>query len=656
MKAHGRRPMLRLFAASATLSLIPVLILGLILSTSYRSEARRRGIAEGASEAQLIAQTAIGPQLDGTPLRARLDGEAYTSLVAMTRTAEKEQHILRLRLRSLNGDVVFSGDGSGFTDRPDDEAIDAARGETVARLTRTNSDGNDEGPAGVEAVEVYLPLTTGTHHVRVGVLEIYLPYGPIRADVARGLHQLMLDVVVGLSALYVVLFGISWSISRGLRRQVARNAFLAEYDVLTELPNRRKYVEHITAAVARARARNRSIAVAIVDLDRFKEINDSLGHQNGDAVLREISRRLIATLSPVDAAARLGGDEFGLVLDDVSGIESTLSRIREAITRECDVNGVPVTVEASIGFVVAPDDGDDAHELLQRADIALYVAKGRHSGMARYAPAQDHYDPANLSLITELHHAIDADELALHYQPKARIADGRVGSVEALVRWPHPTRGLLAPDQFLPLVEQTDLIDAFTDWVLHRALAEIRGHHYGRKLDLSVNVSARNMSRHDFPDRVLRALDENRIDPKRLTIEITETALMAEPEKAAIALSQLDAFGVNISLDDFGIGQTSFEYLSALPIDELKIDKTFVSDMIENSTHAAIVRSIIDLGHNLGLRVVAEGIETAEVLRALSQLDCDDAQGFFIARPMPASDLSRFLAAMPAFDANTTSR
>src|SRR5262249_26933972 len=180
MRAHGRRPMLRLFAASATLSLIPVLILGLILSTSYRSEARRRGIAEGASEAQLIAQTAIGPQLDGTPLRARLDGEAYSSLVAMTRTAEKQQHILRLRLRprSLNGDVVFSDDGSGFTDRPDDEAIDAARGETVARLTRTNSDGNDEGPAGVDAVEVYLPLTTGTQHLRVGVLEIYLPYGP----------------------------------------------------------------------------------------------------------------------------------------------------------------------------------------------------------------------------------------------------------------------------------------------------------------------------------------------------------------------------------------------------------------------------------------------------------------------------------------------
>jgi len=321
--------------------------------------------------------------------------------------------------------------------------------------------------------------------------------------------------------------------------------------------------------------------------------------------------------------------------------------MREVIGQELVVSAVPVTVEASVGYVFSDDGSDDVDELLRRADVALYVAKEQHTGAVRYDLAHDHYDPANLALITELRRAIEADELVLHYQPKARFASGQFDAVEALVRWHHPVHGLLTPDKFLPLAEPTELIDGLTDWVLTRALTDVRDLHSLRDVDIAVNVSARNFSRPDFADRVLRILQNVGVSPDRLTIEITETALLADPVRAATALSQLDAFGVQVSLDDFGTGQTSLQYLTSLPIDELKIDMSFVTDMLENASHAAIVRAIIDLGHNLGLRVVAEGIETRDVFRALHDSGCDVAQGYLLSRPMPVGDLPRFFAAVP---------
>jgi diguanylate cyclase len=347
-----------------------------------------------------------------------------------------------------------------------------------------------------------------------------------------------------------------------------------------------------------------------------------------------------------DTIARLGGDEFGILIDDPSNVDAFLTHLRDVIGRELVVSAVPVTVEASIGYVVSDSDGDHVDELLRRADVALYVAKEQHLGSVRYDRAQDHYDPANLALITELRRAIEADELVLHYQPQARFANGKFDVVEALVRWQHPVQGLLYPDKFLPLVEPTEVIDSLTDWVLTRALTDMRDLHSRREIDVAVNVSARNFSRPDFADRVLRIVHDVGVSPNRLTIEITETALLADPVRAALALSQLDAFGVKISLDDFGTGQTSLRYLTSLPIDELKIDMSFVTDMLENPSHAAIVNAIIDLGHNLGLRVVAEGIETREVFRALHDSGCDLAQGFLLSRPMPVGDLPRFLAAV----------
>jgi diguanylate cyclase (GGDEF)-like protein len=641
------RATFRLFVVSAALSLVPVVILGLVMASSYGSEARRRGIAEGRLQAQLIAQTAIEPLLNSTPLEDRLrSGPLYDALNRVTQRAVGDQHVLRLRVRNLDGQVVFSDDGSGFGEEIEHHAKEAAEGEIDAELTRLNADANDSGAEGPQAVEVYQPLYAGATEHPVGVLELYLPYAPIQEDIASGVSQLSRDLIIGLAALYVVLFVISLSVSRGLRRQVKLNAFLAEHDPLTDLPNRRLFQRRISEALERGKNGQAPFAIAIVDLDRFKEINDSLGHHSGDAVLTELAFRILDELDVRDTIARLGGDEFGILVDDPSDIDAFLARVRDVIGRELVVSDVPVTAEASIGYVLSDRESDDVDELIRRADVALYVAKESHAGAVRYDPAQDYYDPANLALITELRRAIEADELVVHYQPKARFSDGCFDAVEALVRWQHPEHGLMAPDKFLPLVEPTELIDGLTDWVLTRALTDIRDLHSTREIDVAVNVSARNFSRPDFPDRVVRILQNVGVSPTRLTIEITETTLLVDPVRAAIALSQLDAFGVKVSLDDFGTGQTSLGYLTSLPIDELKIDMSFVTDMLERPSHAAIVRAIIDLGHNLGLRVVAEGVETRDVFRALHEAGCDVAQGFLLSRPMPAGDLPRFFAAV----------
>jgi EAL domain-containing protein (putative c-di-GMP-specific phosphodiesterase class I) len=276
----------------------------------------------------------------------------------------------------------------------------------------------------------------------------------------------------------------------------------------------------------------------------------------------------------------------------------------------------------------------------------MYVAKGLHDGVTRYDPSQNQYDASQLALVGELRRAIECDELVLHYQPKATLDDGRVEALEALVRWEHPKLGLLGPDRFIPLAERTDLIDKLTDWVLHRALADLAALEVrGERLTVAVNVSARNLGRTDFAAKLQRAVTEAGVPPERLVVEITETALLVDPARAAEVLDELSRFGVAVSLDDFGSGQTSLGYLSTLPVHELKIDQGFVSDMLTNPAHEAIVRSIVDLGHNLALRVVAEGAESQAVLDWLKLTGCDVVQGFFIARPMPFGEFVGWLDA-----------
>ena len=640
MQAAGEaRSGLRLFAAHAVVCLVPVALLGVALAYTYRSEAQDRGLNEAKVRATLLAKSGVEPQLDDLPITSPMNAIEDTRLRRLADLATRDGQILRMRVRDLNGVVAFSDDGSGFGGPADDEAIEAAKGETIGLLTHINADSNDAGPTGQAAVEVYVPLrnSAGT---TIGVLETYLPYGPINDDVNAALANLYRNLAFGLAALYVALFVISLSVSRGLRRQVRINGFLAEHDALTGLPNRTLFHKRAMAALRDAETSGERVTIAIIDLDRFKEVNDTLGHHNGDQVLAELAHRLAEHAPECDTIARLGGDEFGVILTGDRDANRELGVLRKVIDREVEVSGLPLSLEASIGYVLAPFDGTEVDELLQRADVAMYMAKSQHVGIVRYDANHDHYDASKLELVAQLRHAIDDGQLVLHYQPKTVLADGHVEAIEALVRWEHPVHGLLYPDSFLPLAEQTSLIDRLTDWVLARALVETNNAHNGlAPLAVAVNVSARNLSSLDFADTVIDTLQRLDVEPGRLIIEITETALLDDPDRAARTLARLSDVGVRISLDDFGRGQTSLGYLSALPIHELKIDKSFVLDMLERPAHAAIVRSIVDLGHNLGLSVVGEGVETDDTLSMLRTAGCDVAQGYLFARPMPIEEL-----------------
>lgn len=637
--------MARLFVVYALITSVPVIGLGVVLAGTFRREADRRGLAEGRSEATLIGQVTIGPELDGRPLSQGVSAAERANLDRIVRLALRGGKLLRLRLRDLAGQVVYSDDGSGFGGPPEDEVLDAAHGETVVGLTHLNADSNDAQPAGVASVEVYLPLAAGAAGHRVGVLEIYLPYAPIARDLRSGLHSLYLDLALGLAVLYALLFAITVSASRGLRRELSINAFMAHHDTLTDLPNRALFLTRARTAVAHVSPEGPPTAVAIIDLDHFRDINDTLGHHSGDLLLTELARRVSANMRPGDTVARLGGDEFGLVLRDVADPHQALARLRGVIAAEVDVRGLSLSVAPSIGFIAVSDRDADVDTLMQHAEVAMYAAKAQRAGVLQYRPDLNQYDASSLGLVAELRHAIAEGQLVLHYQPQVSTATDRITALEALVRWEHPEHGLLAPDRFLPLAEQTDLIDTLTRWVLDTALCRIRDlRERGFDLAVAVNVSARSIVRRDFAGEVIQALRRHDVAPERLIVEVTETALLIDPARAAEVLAELAAAGVTVSLDDFGQGQTSLGYLSHLPVQELKIDRSFVTDMHENPAHAAIVRSIVDLGHNLSMRVVAEGIETEAVLATLREYACDVAQGFLLARPMPADSLDAWLA------------
>jgi diguanylate cyclase (GGDEF)-like protein/PAS domain S-box-containing protein len=432
-----------------------------------------------------------------------------------------------------------------------------------------------------------------------------------------------------------------------LRQQAELNRHQALHDSLTELPNRVLFQDRVRQVILSADREGGGVAVLVMDLDRFKEINDTLGHASGDRLLVEAARRLHTTLRGADSIARLGGDEFAILLHDgsPSGVAGAAQRIHAAFVAPFSLDGLPLQIEASIGAATYPEHAHDVEGLIQRADIAMYVAKRDNSGWELYDRRQDdHHQPHRLSLISELRRAIDERELVLHYQPKLELRSGEVASVEALVRWHHPTRGLLGPSEFIDVAQETSLIKPLTLYVIDEALRQCRAWSAeGHPLAVAVNVSTRNLIDLDFPDQVAALLAKWDVGPERLELEITESAIVADMFRMRGVLERLGAMGLRISVDDFGTGYTSLGYLRRLPISELKIDRSFVSHMATSEEDAVIVRSTIDLGRNLGLGVVAEGVEDPEVLQRLRELGCDVAQGYLMSRPIPGGELTAWL-------------
>jgi diguanylate cyclase (GGDEF)-like protein len=443
-------------------------------------------------------------------------------------------------------------------------------------------------------------------------------------------------------------------------QQAARTAkaeHQASHDGLTELPNRRWFREEVDK-VLNDPSLDR-VAVVLVDLDRFKEVNDTLGHHHGDMVLRELGARLRSSMREQDLVARLGGDEFALCMRDVSelGAEEAVRRFQSALQVPFEVDGIHIELEASAGLAWYPDHGDDVATLLRRADVAMYRAKGQHLPLVTYRPEEDFHSHARLALVGDLRRALHEAQLVLHYQPQVDVRDGRAVAVEGLVRWNHPERGLLAPSDFIDVAEQTGLIKDLTYAVLSIGLRDL--HHWraeGRDLSLSLNIPARCLLDRIFPIEVERLLELHRVEGRLLTLELTESSVMVDADAAKATMEHLSRIGVSVAIDDFGTGYSSLAYLSDFPVDELKIDRTLLVGMPVDPRKAVIVKSTIELAHELNLRTVAEGIEDAETLERMLELGCDRAQGFHLSKPLPSEDLLRWWDARMAPEAQRVAR
>ena len=426
---------------------------------------------------------------------------------------------------------------------------------------------------------------------------------------------------------------------------------LAYIDPVTGLPNRVRFLELVQEAVAAGQREQRLVAVLLMNLDRFREINDTLGHDRGDSLLQKVGIRLRSALFAPDMIARLGGDEFGILLPRLAAVDDVrlvIKKLQHFLEVPFILDGIPIFVEASLGVATLPDHADDADTLLQRADIAMYRAKQMASDYAIYTPEYDQRSPERLGLMAELRAAIEGGQLLLHFQPKVEIATGRIVGTEALVRWQHPRLGLLPPDKFILAAEQTGLIGPLTRWVLTDALSHCQdARRQGTHLRVSVNLSARSLHDPQLLKMIVDALEATGAEPDQLMLEVTESAIVLDAKCAGENLAALSRMGVLLSIDDFGTGYTSLSSLKHLSVNEIKIDQSFVLGMLANHSDAMIVRAVIDLGHNLGLRVVAEGVETKALFDAVAALGCDEAQGYFISRPQACESLKNWLPTAP---------
>jgi diguanylate cyclase (GGDEF)-like protein len=463
-----------------------------------------------------------------------------------------------------------------------------------------------------------------------------LAVSPFIVAMAASAWQLIPLLLIPLQAVYKTA-----AISRAKERQ-------SLHDALTDLPNRTLLQTRVSESLDEAHREGTGIALFILDLDRFKEVNDTLGHPAGDQLLEVVARRLLGAVRPGDTVARLGGDEFAVLLPDIvrpTDAIDVAGRIREALAEPVRLEGVLMDIDVSIGIALSPQHGDDVEVLMRRADVAMYVAKGEQTGIEIYDASRDPNSPTRLGTVSALREALDHDHLELHYQPKVSLADGTVLGVEALVRWRHPERGLVPPDEFVPLAERTGMVHRLTAHVLRAGLAQTaEWWHQGLRVPVAINVSMRDLHHdHDLTHLVVSELDRNGLPADALVLEVTESVLVQDPGRAVATLRELADLGVASSLDDFGTGYSSLLLLEQLPVAEIKIDRSFVRRLDEVGGDPAMVRSIVGFAHGLGLTVVAEGVESSSAWKTLRDMTCDVAQGFRVARPMPAEQATQWL-------------
>jgi diguanylate cyclase (GGDEF)-like protein len=475
-----------------------------------------------------------------------------------------------------------------------------------------------------------------------------LPHRGFAGLVLLASAPLVTVVMADHSGLLVLLFAFPLAAVYINAAMSVRREHQAHHDELTGLCNRKLLIRRTGEALEAAASSGSKAGFLLLDLDRFKEVNDTLGHPLGDRLLRVVASRLTRSVRPGDVVARLGGDEFAVLLPAVrqaSMAHEVATRLRDALSEPITLDDMSFEIEASVGIALYPDDAAGFEVLMQRADVAMYLAKERHSGVERYVARSDRNSPARLALASELRRGLNRRELELHFQPKLALADRQTIGLEALVRWRHRARGLLAPELFIPLIEQSYLMRDLTRLVVDMALAQASlWWRDGMPVQVSVNIGARDLTDASLAETVSRGLEQYRLPPGALLLEINERVLTAEPDRAAATAESLAALGVGLSLDDFGTSYSSLLRLDRLPIHEVKIDSSFVGRLLDSADDQMIVRAIVDLVRALGIRPVAEGVESAKVARALTKMGCVAAQGWYFSRPLNAAAATAWLA------------
>ena len=619
----------------AVAALLVVTLLGVGLATSVSEVVHDEATAEARRSGELAAGL-LRQSLPADGADRRLtaaETEHLDRLLAAT------PELRSLRVWGLAGAVRYDSDHrlDGTTQDVGPLLASAYAGRVGAHVEHEPSAESPDGSA--DLIEVYVPLRSTPSSPVVGAVEVYLPFDEAETRSDAAARRITGLLVVGLVVLWGLLWWLSLLVTRALRRRAAEAHGLARTDELTGLPNRRA----LLAALDDAFDERTPVALLLLDLDRFKEVNDTLGHHVGDALLCQVGARLVETVRGTGTVVRLGGDEFAVLLPGVTTHDAATqvaACLVTALEQPFSLSEMLLGIGTSVGVALAPADAASPAELLQRADVAMYVAKARSGGTAVYDPTQDCHSPDRLALLSELRTGLAAGELWLAYQPIWDLqTTGDCVAVEALLRWDSPRRGAVPPSDFVPLCERSSLVRDLTRFVLDEALRQCRAwEDAGTRLNLAVNLSASNLDEADLPELFAGLLAAHRIGADRVVVEITESAVIPDPERAAAVLRRLVALGLDVALDDFGTGWSSMSRLLALPLSALKVDRSFVADL-PDGPGAAVVSATTGLGHDLGLFVVAEGIETVAQLERTMAIGCDVGQGYLLSRPLRACDV-----------------
>lgn len=614
----------------AVYAAVALLLAALVILASVRRDTMRRAENNAVAESRLVARAVVPQVLGPADFAAPIDGHHLKWLDTVFKNEVLSGGAVRVKLYSRAGLVTYSTNHEQIGAHADDPGAIAqvVEGKPKSDVSRLAAEGG--GGANQKVIESYVPVSFDGGKP-VGVLEIYEDYAPVASAVWSATWMIAVIIAGVLAVLYVTLLPALRALTRRLREQLT-------HDALTGLPNRLLFQDRVTSAIE-----DGALAVLLLDLDQFKEVNDTLGHEQGDRLIVEVADRLRAALRPGDTMARLGGDEFAVVapIADRTEAHAVARRLLDALGATFVLDSLRLHVRGSVGFSLFPHDGGDSDTLLRKAEVAMYAAKEHHVPVA-YSAEHDHYSADRLELLGQLETAIAEEQLVVHFQPVVDVRSGAVRAYEALVRWKHPDRGLLPPAAFVDLAERAGMSELLTVSVLRTALAQCaRWRESGRDVGVAVNVTGHDLGNRRFGEIVGRLLDDADVEPSALELEISENAILTDRRRTAPVLHELHERGIRLAIDDFGAGQTSLGYLRRLHLDTLKIDRSFLSGIESDPGNETIVHSAIELAHRLGLTVVAEGVETSYALERLDELGCDLAQGFLLGHPAPAPELDR---------------